>query len=190
MSELIKYHHSPIWKVEETERWLREMEESGWRLVKVSRFGWKYHFKQSKPKSVQYFFGTYDIGNNARILTTCMLAFHSILQTVHLANEIPVSRFTPMWLYRITKDSDLTFEKEMRLLLLRNQAIENLIFSLSFCVLFSLYLISAYAYLPLLFWITLPICLILHGSWIGYSIFGVVKTARKFREFKKRNRRK
>lgn len=190
MSELIKYHHSPIWKVEETEQWLREMEESGWRLVKVSLFGWKYHFKQSKPKSVQYFFGTSEGKKKEFFWTTDMLPFYMAMKSVYQANEIPKTWSAPLWLYRITMDADLTFEKDTRLLYLRNQAIENVVSAIVFCLYFAMLLFLAYVGLPLLFWIVLPVYSILFGSWIGYAIFGLAKTARRVREFNKRNRRK
>lgn len=51
-----RFHFCPIWRIERTEQWLKEMEASGYRLEKVTFFRMLYHFKPSKPGIAEYIF--------------------------------------------------------------------------------------------------------------------------------------
>lgn len=51
-----RFHFCPIWRIERTEQWLKEMEASGYRLEKVTFFRMLYLFKPSKPGIAEYIF--------------------------------------------------------------------------------------------------------------------------------------
>lgn len=113
MSIVKRFHYSPIWKIEKTEQWLQEMELSGYRLEKVSHFGMLYHFKPSKPKTVNYLFwfdGFRGDGMNS--------VADGLVRRVS-ANEIRTTPTTLLTLLRITAPCDLTFELDTRPIYLR-----------------------------------------------------------------------
>ena len=104
-----KHIFYPIWKLEEVERQLSDMERQGWRLHKLLRL-YGFEFVSAQPKEAQYFI-TYSICRGPR-----MWDLEHDIKSKFNAN--PISNvFHPMRqieIFRITQPSDLQDARERR----------------------------------------------------------------------------
>ena len=114
----------PLWKIERTEQWLKQMEAEGNRLEKVTFMGMLYHFKSAKPRLADYIFVYTSLKEKDMSLVA------DGLKSTHSANEISTNA-SILSLYRVTNPCDLTFEKETRFIYFRTRLLAMLLLSLS-----------------------------------------------------------
>ena len=160
MNTIKRFHWTPIWNLEKTERWLHEMELEGYRLEKVSFFRLIYQFKQSKPKTANYFFSYTNIKGKDMSLIS-----QGIKQNGN-ANEIKLTSVF-LSLHRITSPCDLTFEHETRPIYLRELITVYFLLSLFTC-LFGILCLSAFDCIGVLIFYS-----ILSGIEVLYYLYGL-----------------
>ena len=162
----------PIWKLEEVERQLSDMERQGWRLHKLLGL-YGFEFVSAQPKEVQYFI-TYSICRGPR-----MWDLEHDIKSKFNAN--PISNvFHPMRqieIFRITQPSDLQETREQR----NRDMCTMMRYNLGVC---ALYLVLALALLLLVLqaW---PLA-ILFGALLAVGVAGVTYYLIAWWIFKKR----
>lgn len=113
----------PLWKVENLEEYLEEMEKNGYRLNCV-KYSYCFHFVDSMPKEMHYFL-TYKSFRGKS-----MSHWDYALLSEHQANEVQ----TKMCFYSVyrTKDQkeNLSFLMKSRMAYLRGKLLENALTSL------------------------------------------------------------
>ncbi len=119
---------SPIWKCEEIESKLEQLEKDGWRLEKISGFR-KFRFIQSQKKTVKYFFTCSFVKESGMILTE--QALKSKFKATEISgNFIELLKTTSV--YRITKTEDLLQRRVYRNIYLRHLVLQYILISLLF----------------------------------------------------------
>ncbi len=119
---------SPIWKCEEIESKLEQLEKDGWRLDKISGFR-KFRFIQSQKKTVKYFFTCSLVKERGMTLTE--QALKSKFNATEISgNFIELLKTTSV--YRITKIEDLFQRKYYRNIYLRHLVLQYILIGLLF----------------------------------------------------------
>lgn len=119
---------SPIWKCEEIESKLEQLEKDGWRLDKISGFR-KFRFIQSQSKTVKYFFTCSFVKESGMIQTE--QALKSQLKATEIyGGFIELLKTTSV--YRITKTEDLLQRKLYRNIYLRHLVMQYVLIGLLF----------------------------------------------------------
>ena len=119
---------SPIWKCEEIESKLEQLEEDGWRLDKISGFR-KFRFIRSQNKTVKYFFTCSFVKESGMIQTEQALK-NQLKATEICGNFIELLKTTSV--YRITKTEDLQQRKFYRNIYLRHLVAQYVLIGLLF----------------------------------------------------------
>ena len=169
MKTIKRFHFTPIWRIDQTEQWLHEMELSGYRIEKVSFFRLLYHFKQAKPKSSRYVFLYYSIRGQHMGLVG-----YGLKQRYN-ANEIKISSVF-LSLLRITIPCDLTFELETRPIYFRMLTLVYLLLTLSVSIGSNLFLYALSCH-----W-GMAVLTILSGIFVLYYLYGVLYTTAQIRK--------
>ena len=129
MKETItKRFFAPIWKCDEIEYRLEQLENDGWRLDKISGFR-KFKFVKSQPKTTKYFFTCSFVRERGMILT------EQTLKSQHKATEISgnfIELLKSTSIYRITKEADLCQRKFYRHIHLRHLVLQYILIGLLF----------------------------------------------------------
>ena len=125
---MTKRFFSPIWKCEEIEFKLEQLEKDGWRLEKISGFR-KFRFIQSQKKTVKYFFTCSFVKESGMILTEQALKSEFKATEIN-GNFIELLKTTSV--YRITKTEDLLQRKFYRNIYLRHLVLQYILISLLF----------------------------------------------------------
>ncbi len=123
-----RYYH-PIWKLDKLDNELVKMEQSGFRLHKISRFR-TFHFIESKPRDVKYF-TTYTFVRERGMATT----EQSLKESG--ANCVPanIDGFGIAEIYRITNNTTNLKEKlEWRNIYLQHVVFQKFIIALCFAI--------------------------------------------------------
>lgn len=105
-----KYRLAPLWDLGNLEKWLSEMEATGYRLDRV-QFFIVYKFKKGKPRKTKYFF-LIDWGKGGP--TENMDNWAYMLRCEFWAQGISGMLFPPLEGYRITMEKDLKLLVEAR----------------------------------------------------------------------------
>lgn len=119
---------SPIWKCEEIESKLEQLEKDGWRLDKISGFR-KFQFIRSQNKEVKYFFTCSFVKEHGMIQT------EQALKSQFKATEIRggfIELLKTTSVYRITKTEDLLQRKFYRNIYLRHLVMQYVLIGLFF----------------------------------------------------------
>ena len=138
MIKIKKRFFQPIWKCDEIEDELTNLEENGWRLSRIKGFR-HFEFVESKPKQVRYFFTYYMAKEKSN-----MLHIDNILLKKFKANHI-TGRF---WsgviitnIFRITNTDELDLLRIQRDIVLRRYLFKNFILGILVFLLLSLLLL-------------------------------------------------
>lgn len=123
-----RHFFAPIWKCEEIEHDLNQLENDGWRLDRVSGFG-KFHFIKSQPKSVKYFFTCSFVKESGMILTEELLK-RQFNATQIRGGFIELLKTTSV--YRMTKAADLLQRRVYRNIYLRHLVLQYILLGLFF----------------------------------------------------------
>ena len=119
---------SPIWKCEEIEAKLEQLEKDGWRLDKISGFR-KFRFVRSQSKDVKYFFTCSFAKTRGMGLTK------QTLVSKFKANQISggfIELLKDTSVYRITRPEDLLVQKFHRHIHLRYLVLQYILIGLIF----------------------------------------------------------
>lgn len=122
-----KIIYFPLWKIDEMEYFLGQMELSGWRLSKVE-YSLIFDFVKSSKKNSDYVV-TY---NMSRDFVPTMYEYEQELLSVYLANKIPANK-TLFNVFRVTSD-DRNFDciKKYRNAYVKHVLFQYLLISLIF----------------------------------------------------------
>ena len=119
---------SPIWKCEEIESKLEQLEKDGWRLDKISGFR-KFRFIRSQNKEVKYFFTCSFVKESGMIITE--QALKSQLNATEIGGSF-IELLKTTSVYRITKTEDLLQRKLYRNIYLRHLVMQYVLIGLLF----------------------------------------------------------
>ena len=119
---------SPIWKCEEIESKLEQLEKDGWRLDKISGFR-KFRFVRSKNKEVKYFFTCSFVKESGMIITE--QALKSQLNATEIGGSF-IELLKTTSVYRITKTENLLQRKFYRNVYLRHLVLQYILIGLLF----------------------------------------------------------
>lgn len=119
---------SPVWKCEEMEAELEQLEKDGWRLDKISGFR-KFSFIRSQNKTIKYFFACSFVKESGMILTEQSLK-SKFNATKISGNFIELLKTTSV--YRITKTEDLLQKQVYRNIYLRHLVAQYIFIGLLF----------------------------------------------------------
>lgn len=173
-----KIHFFPLWKIEELEWYLEEMEQIGYRLDHI-RWSYCFYFKEARPKKMQYF------------LTTCasfrgvgIAALDDALVSSHKVAAIQ----TQMCYYSIYRTKE--GEDQLSLLLgarmdyVRVKLLEHALTALSLSTIFAIPLLAAIITQSAAtnFWnmgILIGVCLF----FTVYYLYGYVQQKKKCRKY-------
>ena len=119
---------APIWKCEEIESELEQLENNGWRLDKISGFR-KFQFTKSQPKTTKYFFTCSFVRESGMILIE--QALKSQCKATEISgNFIELLKTTSV--YRITRAEDLLQRQIYRNIYLRHLVLQYILLGLLF----------------------------------------------------------
>ncbi len=119
-----KRFFQPIWKIEEIEKQLTVLEESGWRLDKIKGFRC-FEFVKSTPKTVRYFL-TYTL---TREKLNMNLIENTLVQNFN-ANQIKgtfLEGLSGTSVFRITKLAELTEQLKDRDIILQHYLLKKVV---------------------------------------------------------------
>ena len=119
---------SPIWKCEEIESKLEQLEKDGWRLDKISGFR-KFRFIRSQNKEVKYFFTCSFVKESGMTITE--QALKSQLKATEIGGSF-IELLKTTSVYRITKTEDLLQRKFYRNIYLRHLVMQYVLIGLLF----------------------------------------------------------
>lgn len=128
MKEVMKKRFfTPIWKCEEIETKLEQLENNGWKLNKISGFR-KFQFVKSSPKATKYFVTCSFVKESG------MIQAEQLLKSQYKATQINgnfIEGLKTTSVYRITKEADLHQRK-----IYRNRYLSHLVLQYIFIGLF------------------------------------------------------
>lgn len=119
---------APIWKCEEIESELEQLENDGWRLNKISGFR-KFQFTRSQPKTTKYFFTCSFIKESGMMQTEQVLKSQCKATKIS-GNFIELLKITSV--YRITRAEDLLQRKVYRNIYFRHLVLQYILIGLLF----------------------------------------------------------
>ncbi len=129
MKETMTMHFfSPIWKCEEIESKLEQLEKDGWRLDKISGFR-KFRFIKSQNMTVKYFFTCSFVKESGMIQTEQALKSQFKATKIN-GSFIELLKTTSV--YRITRTEDLLQRKFYRNIYLRHLVLQYILIGLLF----------------------------------------------------------
>lgn len=182
-----KFFFYPLWKIEKLEEELSHLEQSGWRLDKISPINC-FHFIQSAAKDASYFFLYKLIKENG------MADIEHYLKSRLSANPV---RGTPaasilhsVYVYRIVSCEDLEKPRFYRNIYLQHLVCQKILFGLFFPVLCSLMLILqiisggvSNADIPQ--WIFFGFIALLSLTYCGYQFYGLYHLKHQYKKMLK-----
>ena len=164
-----KRFFQPIWKYDEIENELANLEEKGWRLNQIKGFRC-FEFVESKPKQVQYFF-TYSMVKEK----SNMYLIENTLAQKFNATQIKGDFFDGLGIttiFRITKTEQLNEQKLNRDIILHHYLFKKFILGIVILLILLLpLLIGAILNLEKLLYDTNPFYFVIFATWF---IFGTV----------------
>lgn len=127
MSVMKKCMYYPLWRADELELKLAEMEQGGWRLLKIRPF-YRFEFKQSQPRDTEYVI-LYEM---TRDRSAGMYRFEQELLSVHNADCIP-NKHGGYDIYRICgQNRDFCDLKEYRMGYFKHVLLQYMLIALMF----------------------------------------------------------
>lgn len=175
-----KFIFFPIWKIDELENYLKEMEKQGYRLDYIKYSYW-FYFKESNPKEMNYFLSYKSFrGQN---MDHCDYAIESE-HNGHIINHT----YSYYRLYRSADESDnLKFLYEVRQDYILHKILENFFSILIFFLLFLVLIFLTKTLQEKIFnAIAVIICLII----MMYYLYGYIKQKQKVKKWEKDNLKK
>lgn len=180
----------PIWKAEKIEKELSEIENDGYRLESVSKFG-NFHFKPCAPRKSDYVFTLfYGKGEISMISTEQFLKENG-------GNEIKYKNsflnLTNKSVFRVTKDIDLTEIRNNRDIQLSGVLIRNALLSAFMFILFFAPIVLSFIFQGIkapingynLFMLyILSFCCVIALFFLIYNVLGYAYLKRKFKIIK------
>ena len=177
MSDIKKFLYFPLWKIENLEHMLEDLEQNGYRLTNVNCSHW-FTFKEASPKQVCYFLSYKSFRGES--MAHCDYA----LESKHKANLID-SKMCYYSLYRTKEQKEslsLLYEVRMDYIrkILLNNALTSLLFTLVFAILFFLCInVSKQYKLSFIIIVIIGICVCL----TAYYFFGYFKQRSKCKKY-------
>lgn len=172
-----KFIFFPLWRLDELEDKLNEMERNGYRLVKVE-FPFLFTFVESKPKDMRYYMPITVWRNSS--MYNCAYAI-----TLHGGHEINC-RFCYFSIYRTSTPKDeIAMLYGVRMDYIKSVLLQKILLFLAFALMFLFVIIAGIGKIPKYELTESIIAIVFFSLLVCYNLYGYFKQRAKCKKFEK-----